>query len=487
LAAIIEMALKRAEVRDPELLLLGVSLVAREIIPGEYASAIVIKAMEELQTAAGQPEAFSDPRSRCLIRHRCLKCGGKHRGTLFLTSIVISPQADRSGELSTTLNEFGHVCVRRSFQQYRSEGELGRLLKMIGQAIVVLSSENTRRALELALAMDRAGIGTQVVALSSACDPQVLDESMQVGIREVISPRLDPDRLKEAVWRITEELERKPLAFRTTDGVFSFLAAKPGDGASTVALNVSSAIARLSRGKTLLADFDLNMGMVAFLMKITNGHSVLDAIDVADRLDDALWNNLVLKRDMDLLCFGRLEPRTEVDPSATEKTLHCARRSYSTICLDLSGNMEPFSMTLLGQSREIFLVCTSYIPSLHFARVKAHFLQDFGFANRSSVVINRSDTLNVFSTEELETLLGLRIRLSLQNDPRRVSSAMRPVRNVRGKPAQPRFPFNSVETQAALFGVLRNSSVRPSGHRGDVKLKRFKFTSGDAPRSKELS
>jgi Flp pilus assembly CpaE family ATPase len=244
--------------------------------------------------------------------------------------LLTSPQTEGAGELSTTLSGFGHLRVLGTFRQCPSEAELSRFLQVAGPAIVFLSTEDTRRALELGLAIDRAGIGTQVVALSSACDPQVLVESMQVEIRESLSMPLDLDRLNEAVYRITEVLERKPLAFRTTDGVFSFLPAKPGDGASTVALNVSSATARRSLGKTVLTDFGLNLGIVAFLLKMTNGHTVLDAIDVADRLDDALWDNLVLKRDgMDLLCSGRLEPRTEVDPSVAEKILHFSRLSYT--------------------------------------------------------------------------------------------------------------------------------------------------------------
>jgi pilus assembly protein CpaE len=342
-----------------------------------------------------------------------------------LNSIVISPQADRAGELSATLRELGHVRVLRSFEQYPSEEELGRFLQVEGPAIVFLGIEDTQRALGLALAIDRAGTGAQVIVLSSACDEQVLVESMKVGIREFLSLPVDPDRLNEAVCRITEVLERRPLKFRSSDAVFSFLPAKPGDGASTVALNVCAAIARRSEGQTLLADFDLNLGMVSFLLKITNGHSVLDALNIADHMDDSVWDNLVLQRDnMDVLCSGRLEPRNEVDLSPAEKILHFARRAYSNICLDLSGNMEPFTMALLSQSREIFVVCTSDIPSLHFARAKAQFLREAGFGDRASVIINRSGLLSQFSIGELEKLVGLRVRFSFLNDPKCVSNAM---------------------------------------------------------------
>jgi Flp pilus assembly CpaE family ATPase len=87
--------------------------------------------------------------------------------------------------------------------------------------------------------------------------------------------------------------------------------------------------------------------------------------------------------------------------------------------------MEPFTVPLLSQSREIFVVCTPDIASLHFARTKAQFLRASGFGDRSSVLLNRSGMPSQFSVADLEKLVGLRIRFSLQNDPRCVSDAMR--------------------------------------------------------------
>jgi hypothetical protein len=131
-----------------------------------------------------------------------------------------------------------------------------------------------------------------------------------------------------------------------------------------------------------LADFDLNLGMVSFLLKMTNGRTVLDTLSLVDSLDDNMWDNIVLKRDnLDVLCSGRLEPTNEVDLSPVEKILHYARRT-TVPSARLSGNMEPFTLALLNQSKEIFVVCTTELPSLHFARTKAQFLRDSGYGYR---------------------------------------------------------------------------------------------------------
>ncbi len=342
-----------------------------------------------------------------------------------MTSVIISRQAGTAEQLSARLHELGSVRVLRTFTEYPSGPELARFIQATGPSMVFLCTEDLPRAIGLAFAIDRTGTGTQVVAVDRACDPQALVEIMRMGVREFLPIPLDPVRLAEAVERIGEVLERKPLAFTSTDEVFSFLPAKPGDGTSTVALNVSSAIARQSTGRTLIADFDLNLGMVSFLLKITNGRSVLDAIAMADSLDDSVWDNLVLKRDdLDVLCSGRFDPASVLEASQVEKVLYYIRRTYQAICLDLSGNMEPYSMELLRQSKQIFLVCTPDIPSLHFARSKTEFLRNVGLGERVSVLLNRSERRSAFSVGDVEELLGARVRFSFMNDPRRVSKAM---------------------------------------------------------------
>lgn len=342
-----------------------------------------------------------------------------------LTGVIISPETDITLQLTAGLTELRQVRIVGTFNRYPTAEELIRFVQTSGPAIVFLSTQDATQAVALALAVDRSGTGTQVVPVNRTCDPQVLMEIMRAGIREFLSLPLDPVKLSESVARITEVLLRKPLAFTSTEAVFSFLPAKPGGGTSTVALNMASAIARVSEERTLIADFDLNLGMISFLLKITNGHSILDAVENTDNLDESVWNNLVVKRGtLDVLSSGRLNPGNTLEPSDVAKVLHFARRAYTNICIDLSGNMEPYSIELLRQSKEIFLVCTAEIPSLHLARAKTEFLRAAGLEDRMSILLNRCENRSAFSVQDVEKLLGAKVRFSLPNDPKRVGNAM---------------------------------------------------------------
>ena len=342
-----------------------------------------------------------------------------------LTGVIISPQEGTAEQLEVRLTEQRLVRIIRTFAVYPSAPELTHFVQTAGPAIVFLSTEDPRIATELAAAVDRCGTGTQVVALDRSSEPSVLIEIMRAGIREIVSFPIDPDQLTQAIGRITEVLERKPLAFRSTDEVFSFLPAKAGGGTSTVALNMASAFARCGARRTLIADFDLSCGMISFLLKISGGRTVIDAIESAANLDETIWNNVVVKRDdVDVLPSGRLNPDIAIDPAQVVDVVTFARRCYDAICLDLSGNMESYSIELLRQSKEIFLVCTADIPSLHLARTKTQFLRTAGLDERVSVLLNRFDRQSAFSTKEVEEMLGVPVRFSFMNDPKRVGNAL---------------------------------------------------------------
>jgi len=55
-------------------------------------------------------------------------------------------------------------------------------------------------------------------------------------------------------------------------------------------------------------------------------------------------------------------------------------RCYSTLCFDLSGNLERYSLEFMSESKRILMVCTPEVASLHMAREKLSFLRtiDFG-------------------------------------------------------------------------------------------------------------
>jgi pilus assembly protein CpaE len=237
-----------------------------------------------------------------------------------------------------------------------------------------------------------------------------------------------PESLGElagVVERAAAALDRSPVNIAVTDEVITILPAKPGVGCSTVALNASVALADDPSARVLLADFDLNCGMIAFMLRLEAEHSLVDAAEHAAHLDEDLWPKLVSKAGaLDVLPAGPMRPGFRIEPPAMRYLLDFARRNYSVVCADLSGLMERFSVELMQESKRIFLVTTAELPALHLARQKLDYLRSLDLEGRVSLVLNRAQKGALVSSAEIEKIIGLPVAIEVPNDYRGVHKAL---------------------------------------------------------------
>jgi Flp pilus assembly CpaE family ATPase len=154
-----------------------------------------------------------------------------------------------------------------------------------------------------------------------------------------------------------------------------------------------------------------------FMLKLTNGFAVPDAIERAVDMDENLWPQLVTTiNGLDVLHAGRLNPNYRIEPVQVSRLIAFIRRTYQVLCFDLSGNLEKYSLELMQESKRILLVCTGEIPSLHLAREKLVFLKDTGLSARVSIVLNRMPKRPQFTKDQVEDLLGLPVVRVFAND-----------------------------------------------------------------------
>jgi pilus assembly protein CpaE len=342
-----------------------------------------------------------------------------------LRGIIICPDADLSERLEALLNEIGIVSVTRTLDRYPNSLELIRFLRAHAPQVIFISTESTTKALEIARDVEKNTPGVQVVAVSRFCDAQILLEVMRAGIREFASLPFDRETLTEGLMRLKDALDAKPPRIETTDQVFSFLPSKAGVGTSTIALHTAKAISRLLDTNTLLTDFDLNSGMLRFMLKLDNPYCVTDAAAHSLDMDESLWPTMVTTMEsLDVLHAGKLNPDFRIEPTQIRHLLEFMRRNYRSLCFDLSGNLEKYSLEIMHESRRVFLVCTPEITSLHLAREKYLYLKQLDLGERVRVLLNRCQKRSLITPQQIEQLLGLPVHMTFPNDYQGVQRAL---------------------------------------------------------------
>jgi CheY-like chemotaxis protein len=244
-----------------------------------------------------------------------------------LKGIIICEDQQLSHGLSRVLGTTEKVLIKRNLTEYPSSSELLRVLRTQAPDVIFLSFEAPGKAHELLDALEAEGSRAHVVGVSRQVDMNLLQEMMRAGARECLSEPFERQTFMETLQRLKAKPDTRHVA---PARVFSFLPSKAGVGTSTVALNVSAALARQPNTRVLLSDFDLSSGMLDFMLKLGKEHSIIDALDRAGDgdLDEDLWSALVGKVDkLDVLHAGGRQPSAAIDGPQISKADRLRGRS----------------------------------------------------------------------------------------------------------------------------------------------------------------
>src|ERR1039457_1018744 len=286
--------------------------------------------------------------------------------------------------------------------------------------VVLIDISGWREPLEGLVTSIRGAIGDpMIIALNSTNDPDSILASMRAGINEYLYPPLR-DPLRKALERRSAERSRQRIAGAKTGGKsFAFFSAKGGCGATTLITHVAAELGRQNQ-KVLLADLDLDSGMVGFITKTKSVYSILDAVNNLHRLDIHYWKALVSNGipgveivSSPLALASKQQPKDE----QIRQVLSFARPHYDWTLVDLGRSLTHMGMAALEEIDEACLVTTLEVPALHQSKQIVQTLLDSGYGkNRIKLILNRSPKRLDITPGELEKMLGLPIFCMVPND-----------------------------------------------------------------------
>lgn len=258
-----------------------------------------------------------------------------------------------------------------------------------------------------------------LIALHDSADPEKILAAMRAGACEFVYPPLETT-LGQAIERVAAELRGQRSGSGATGKTLGFFSAKGGCGATTVACHVAVELQRQTPQKILLADLDLESGMVRFFMKTKSEYSVLDAAHNLDRLDQSFWRALISNGmpRLEVIAAPAAGPTVELpDEQAFPGVVRFARSLYDWVVVDLGRSLTVRSLSVLEEIDEGFLVTTLEVPALYQAKRLITTLLESGYgSDRLRVVLNRMPRRPEVTLEEIQTMLGLPVYATLPND-----------------------------------------------------------------------
>lgn len=292
-------------------------------------------------------------------------------------------------------------------------------LERVRPDVVLLDVTHLRDPLEEVVRRIRStGAQPAVFALHTTAEPSSILTALRAGVSEYLYPPFH-EHLKAALERLAHTREKAQEGRRRGGKTIAFVSAKGGCGATTIACHVSVELPHQVKGKVLLADLDLQSGLIGFLVKTKSTYSVADAVNNIQRLDQNYWRALVSNGipDLEIITAPTTPAAKQLPALQLKQVLAFARTQYDWTVLDLGRNLNASTLSILDLIDETYLVTTHEVPALHQAKQMIQFMLDSGYPRANlRLILNRAPKRAEVTIGELEDMLGLPFYESVVDD-----------------------------------------------------------------------
>ncbi len=208
--------------------------------------------------------------------------------------------------------------------------------------------------------------GTRVVVVGRINDVMLYRELTRRGVSDYLIAPVSTIDVVRAVCGLFHAPEAKPVG-----RIIAVVGAKGGVGASTVAHNISWAIARDLSLDTVVTDLDLAFGTAGLDFNQDPPQGIADAVFSPDRIDTAFVDRLLSKctDHLSLLAApATLDRIYDFGPEAFDGILDSMRASIPCVILDMPHVWSGWTKRLLVSADEILIVAGPDLANLRNAK-----------------------------------------------------------------------------------------------------------------------
>ena len=259
------------------------------------------------------------------------------------------------------------------------------------------------------------------VGVSSKVDADLLLRAMRAGCSEFLEKPVAPTSFQDTLQQIQNRLLTSHAASGMRGQVVSFLGAKGGVGATTLAVHLATYLVKKHGKKTLLIDHHHQLGHVCLYLGIKESHYHFDElIRNVDRLDPELLKGFVIKHvsGLEVLASpGTCAARYGSSREELDQVLEFLREEYDFILIDSSITYDETSAAMIYLSDEVVLVAT---PDVAAVRDLSRHIDNLNLsevaATKLRIVINRGSPNDSIGPEQIEQAVRFPIYITIPNN-----------------------------------------------------------------------
>ena len=304
-----------------------------------------------------------------------------------------------------------------------NDSHLEQLRQLAPDLIFLDVSDDPIMGLKFAQFLIEGAPNRRIIGLGEPLTPELLLQAMQAGVSEYLPKPVSEEKIQDAIDRIARKFGHRVEERRREPGkLLAFFSPKGGAGSTCVATNTAISLHRLTRGKVLLVDLDLELGETALLLGVEPRFSFVDLVRNFHRVDAGLLASYIERHDsgVELLSAPFHPAKAEtVTGDQIRQILHFLKQHYDWVVVDTSKSFTPPTLATFEQADSVFLVTNVDLPSLRNITRCLPLLERMGQVKEDDwlrIVVNRYQASDPITLKEIEKTLGIPVYWTLAND-----------------------------------------------------------------------
>lgn len=253
-----------------------------------------------------------------------------------------------------------------------------------------------------------------IFAVGALNQPQVIIRAMRVGACEFLDRDLSSSALLEAFSRLHATLKGQKSG-GARGKLITFVSAKGGCGATTVAVNTAVALQK-QRAPVALVDL-APLGHACLHLNVRPQFSLVDALHNLHRMDGSLLEGFMTEvaGGLRLLAGLNTPAPLEVEVSDVVLLFDLLLDHYKYVVVDASNRMDKISRTVSDLSEVVLLTVQADVSSLWSAARVREFLGGEPGSLRVQLLVNRYRKIAGFSDEDAQAATNCRVFWKIPN------------------------------------------------------------------------
>ena len=274
--------------------------------------------------------------------------------------------------------------------------------------LVEIDAANPERGAAAIELLHNTTSGLAIFALGAMNQPMAIVAVMRAGACEYLDREGSTSALLEAFTRHNsrrQKLQRSSASAK----VFTFINAKAGSGATTLAVNTATLLQQ-TQGSVALVDF-ATLGNAQLHLNVRPNFGLTDALQNMHRLDPPMLENLMTPAvgGLHLLAGPQQPMQGAPTPAELARLFDLLVSSYRHVIVDCSSRLDIAVRLIADLSNRVLLVAQPDLVCFWSAKQVRPFLTDGAPSEKISLVLNRYKKIPGFSDEDMEKATASKI------------------------------------------------------------------------------